>query len=488
MDKKIGLEHTIRNIVSESIGVSDTSNDRGTMRLEGKIGLEHTIRNIVTEKSLNELKRLDPDIIEIPPVKAPEIPSSVPVQPKPQKTEPLTPAPEKTPNVIDKSPNKLKPDISTKPDTPEKLKPDVSSKPSAPDKLKPDATTKPNARSKFRPFIFPLMNMDGTPISGPRDYVGADIYIHHARSRRTFGEDFNSDAEEIKQKSRKAQIIRKILDEKKKKDTETVNMNPKLKSQDLEERVRFMPTAKGATLGLGAAATAYGTGAVEKSQRAMDSQPQLDTEPGKINPNKSAFAKWLDTKNPLYDPKAAAEGPTGVDYALDAGQMMISPKITIPSGAAAVYRDLRRGDYTDAVLDGIGMFPLGAQAAKGAAWVGSKIGGLVSKAPGLSSSGSRVKAAADSVVNSKSRLLNPKDGGFRDSASTIASGAEIGNLGLQMSKIAGERANNNNTSTVSEFPGVLKDYGAEWGSQVKQTLQQAPQNLIDYAKKLKQKP
>jgi hypothetical protein len=95
------------------------------------------------------------------------------------------------------------------------------------------------------------MNMDGTPISGPRDYVGADIHIHHAGSRRTFGEDFNSDAEEIKQKSRKAQIIRKVLDEKKKKDTETVNMNPKLKTPNLSE-------AQTAT-------TAFGRGALDSA-------------------------------------------------------------------------------------------------------------------------------------------------------------------------------------------------------------------------------
>ena len=32
MDKKIGLEHTIRNIVSESIGVSGTDKYQGTPR------------------------------------------------------------------------------------------------------------------------------------------------------------------------------------------------------------------------------------------------------------------------------------------------------------------------------------------------------------------------------------------------------------------------------------------------------------------------
>jgi hypothetical protein len=55
MDKKIGLEHTIRNVVSESIGVSGTDKYQGTMRLEGKIGVEHTIRNVLTKKNDAEL-------------------------------------------------------------------------------------------------------------------------------------------------------------------------------------------------------------------------------------------------------------------------------------------------------------------------------------------------------------------------------------------------------------------------------------------------
>jgi hypothetical protein len=284
MDKKIGLEHTIRNVVSESIGVSGTDKYQGTpraflkpaplispkkgdehpngsatlaqrgrdkidssktMRIEGKIGLEHTIREVMLKeysrrnepivtgvdnlvgKNLDDWmnwmlgrkpKAFSPD--EVKPAVAPDV-SSPKVEPTPE----VKPKPE------------AKPEVKPKPEA----KPEVKPKPEA--KPKSEVKPKPEAKPKGS-FIPPLGGLGTSPFSGLSGDVAADIYVHHAASRKTFGENFSSDAKIIKKKSRKAQIIRKVLDEKKKKDTETVNMNPKLKNPDLTEADSFLQRTK----------------------------------------------------------------------------------------------------------------------------------------------------------------------------------------------------------------------------------------------------
>jgi hypothetical protein len=385
MDKKISLEHTIRNVVSESIGVSgtdkfqgtpraflrpaplitpkkegehpngsvnlaqrgrakiDTSNDRGTMRLEGKIGVEHAIRNIMERGGISDLippvvkppkaptapPPVDPKIIPKP---EPEV-APKPAEPKPD--APFVPKPQ-TPSVPKTdAPSVPKPQTPSVPkiQTPNLPKPQTPNVPKQeiPGKTKTQTPELPRTPKRF---IFPLMNMDGTPISGPRDYVPAEIYIHHAAKRKTFGEDFNSDAEKIKQKSRKAQIIRKILDEKKKKDTETVNMNPKLKVQDIEEGSKakaILGTA--ATLG-GSAALGAGTNTMDKAR--SYNAPRASGEKTDI----------LGLSNKDYG---------GTDLALDAASMV--PFIGTPAAAYSTYRAASRGDWADAGLNALSMIP-----------------------------------------------------------------------------------------------------------------------------------
>jgi len=377
MDKKIGLEHTIRNVVTESIGVSgtdkykgtpraflrpvplispkkgdehpdgsvnlaqrgrakiDASNSSGTMRVEEKIGLEHTIRNVLENKLIGGLVtgvvkggqllyKYGDEAIETlkkaPVEKKPGLPYKEP----PGKIElpPLEPAkPAGTPNVPAK-PNTPPASVPDKPKTPSVETPPASvpDKPktppsSVPDKPKTDAPVK-QEQPKNPPAKFPELNKTPDEVTTPKkdtekqnipridrkeqrkdqekrkteektqeknkeksrdkgknqdkkdrwrwplalgfgipDSVSktgmaspfdVNDFLHTAKKRRG-GSDTRpravkeeidlADAETIKKKTRKAQIIRKIIDEKKaeKKNTSTVILNPKLKIQEPDE-------------------------------------------------------------------------------------------------------------------------------------------------------------------------------------------------------------------------------------------------------------
>jgi hypothetical protein len=81
-----------------------------------------------------------------------------------------------------------------------------------------------------------LGDTSGGGAAGAKD-VGT--HLHKAGARR--GDRFNEEidpvaAETIKTKTKKAQIIRKVIDEqKKKKETSTVILNPKLKHQEADQ-------------------------------------------------------------------------------------------------------------------------------------------------------------------------------------------------------------------------------------------------------------
>jgi hypothetical protein len=348
MDKKIGLEHTIRNVVSESIGVSGTDKYQGTPRAflkpaplispkkgdehpngsatlaqrgrakitssetmgvrEEKIGLEHTIRNVLEgvgalvtgitkggqllykygDDVIDALKKAPvekkpglpykepPKKIELPPLEPakPPVAPTVPARPNVPPSAPPASVPGRPntpPATVPGRPNTNKPELPTNPPgkLPEPNKaPDDAVKPQVPNLPKTDrpnrldkkADDKNKAKDKGKdkgkdknkdknkdkkkdkkdrwqmpPLGLGLPSITPDPVTGLSDYVPADIMVHMAQKRRVYEE---TDAEVIKKKTRKAQIIRKIIDEaknKKAKNTETVNLHPKLKTQEPDE-------------------------------------------------------------------------------------------------------------------------------------------------------------------------------------------------------------------------------------------------------------
>jgi hypothetical protein len=449
MDKKIGLEHTIRNVVSESIGVSgtdkfqgtpraflrpaplitpkkegehpngsvnlaqrgrakiDTSNDRGTMSLEGKIGVEHTIRSLLeggkkapdAKTTLKDLFGID---LEIPTNKGdlvpyePKVPSTTTTIKTDQttKTDVETKPAVKTDQTT-KTDVETKPAVKTNPQTKTDTKTAVKTNPQTKTDTKTAVKTNPKSNPKGNPkgsFVFPLLNIDGTPISGPRDYVPAEIYVHHANKRKTFGEDFNSDAMEIKQKSRKAQIIRKILDEKKKKDTETVNMNPKLKPQDLGERYT---KRAGALLGVASGASEKETGL----------QAQIDKQQKKLDPYNPVLNKkdtWYKSKE--YD--SNIYNPTS-DFNMDLASMI--PVVGAVPSAIQAYRNLERGDYVNAGLDALGVIPGAGLLTKGLKFFG-KAGKATSTLGKVGETAKRIAVPISHATDTKGGLTAVKPG------------------------------------------------------------------------------
>lgn len=105
---------------------------------------------------------------------------------------------------------------------------------------KTEPVKKPGGGIVIPPFGLPGVGTFDVPSIGSGKTTDVGTYTHKAGKRLAdrFAEEYNlQDAEEIKRKSRKAQIIRKIIDEqkKKKRDTSTVDLHPKLKNQEPDQ-------------------------------------------------------------------------------------------------------------------------------------------------------------------------------------------------------------------------------------------------------------
>lgn len=354
MTKKICLEHTIRNVINESIGGPNTDKFKGTQKaflqpaphIEPKVGDSHPDGSSVTAKrglakikqseTMKEEEQLEEggklkaaekalEIISKTPKYADEIADdaakmakdfwskikpaeelpTVPTKPaeklpatkvekpaaapKPAETKPNDKLPEVKPEVKTEVKPQVKPEVKpevktqTKPETttvqnklPEvkpQVKPEtktdtVTTTPTATKDTKPvkielpNSQVKPSTKTqeilrrinrlkdennddnkpgkpedrKRRQFGVPSIPINKQPVNPLRGYVPTNPYLHYADDRRSFGEEIDlDDAEKIKKKTRKAQIIRKIIDEqKKKKETSTVILNPKLKDQEMD--------------------------------------------------------------------------------------------------------------------------------------------------------------------------------------------------------------------------------------------------------------
>jgi hypothetical protein len=523
MDKKLGLEHTIRNIMGESFGGGVTTdkykrtansffrNERNYLIERGKVGPDVDAKiKLFTEPpaapttpgTTKPVKPVEPAPTE------PEVqpnPIQPEIKPKPAEPEvkPETPAAPAKKTEEGPSPDgKIKPRGEATPEATPKAGEGPAPKPGAPKKSSPEEPATPRKNFSGFPVIsFPLSVV---PVFGPYGGEKPGIYLHSPEER--FGESVESDTirqsienvarpkkkldktsmakqSELRTKVyeetvKRANIVRKAVAEKKGSNP-IVDTNPKLENMELDEKFSYkslIPTKKGVAA-FGAGATLGGLGAMEKSQRAMDSQTQVDQFEAP-NPEKSAFAKTLDKWNPLYDPEAAKAGPSGTDYALDALQWAPNPIISGAAGASAVVRDLRRGDYTDAVSDFVGMVP----GTKFASWGISKLGGALSKVPGMVSSGKKVAKAGEKL--GASRLSNPKVGGYRDTAATVASGLEVGDFGrkikqtvdqIQGAKESGawdqlDQQTKNELEPYSTIGGTLKQTGKKYIQDIKKDV------------------
>jgi hypothetical protein len=314
-EKKTGLEHTIRNIVSESIG-SGISTDKfkktpnsffKPVHIEPKKGDEHVngyssvraSRNVQKERNSETMKEEDqldelvapavkgateigkfilkryktspkkvPEKNLAPPIEAPTKPKAPTVEPSKPTIEPEVPAP--APAPVPKTPTPKKPDVSPEtpgglpfpilpvpvpvpgttptPGTDKLTKPKTGETPSPTPGVGtgPTPTPGPKGRGKDKsetkkrsPFLLPGLTPGQTTGVFQNSVVPVNIYKHMPAEYMYHEEtDFTKDAVEIKRKTRKAQIIKKIIDEaktKKTKNTETVNLHPKLKNLEPDE-------------------------------------------------------------------------------------------------------------------------------------------------------------------------------------------------------------------------------------------------------------
>lgn len=342
MDKKIGLEHTIRNIINESLGAGVTTDKfKGSQKaflqpapqIKPKVGDAHPDGSAVTAKrglakinqseTMKEEEQIDETAAkllvkggellaktlgyaddaadakkmtkdfwskikpaeELPVVKPTEklpagkstttsnVPATTTKAPsgKTAGTPPAT-APSQTPPAVTPGTPQTPPAVKTPTTTPAPAPVTVpktgtsvgtklgvagatatavgtaiATKLKTKTKGKGDGTTpppgKPPKPGREGGMIAPPLGLPGAPdISGSGSGRTIDVptYTHRAgkRSSDRFSEEYNlQDAEEIKRKSRKAQIIRKIIDEqkKKKRDTATVDLHPKLKNQEPDQ-------------------------------------------------------------------------------------------------------------------------------------------------------------------------------------------------------------------------------------------------------------
>ena len=329
-ESKVGLEHAIRNVMTESIGGPNTDKFKGTPpsflrpipTIKPKVGDAHpdgtvaitqrgkdkikTSETMKEEEQIDELsgvisgvtkgvglvakygddaaKMVDDFFKKTPPVKTPKKPEYAPLPPqappgnlpvpvKPQ--TPVAPAAPK-PNAPASTPAAPKPvapaPAAPKPTSPAPAPTVPATKPTAPAAPKPTApapATKPVTKTKTstktktaaavaaglavgatvaskikdlftgRGGIVPPPGIGDTSGGSAAGSIDVNTHRHTAAGRR--GDRFNEQidpgaAETIKKKTRKAQIIRKVIDEqKKKKETSTVILNPKLKHQEADQ-------------------------------------------------------------------------------------------------------------------------------------------------------------------------------------------------------------------------------------------------------------
>lgn len=307
MNKKLGLEHTIRNLLSESLGGGITTdkfsktprsffkpvhiepkkagehvNGTSTVRAARNAQLSKDSETVKEEEQLDEFlaptikligraaapyvddllkikpKAFEPPLAPVKPAKptvkpAPAVPkpapAPVPAAPKPAPAPvPAVPRPVPAPGSLPTPSNVPATGPSTTP-VPAPAPGPAASPSSGKGKEKQPNKTKIEEPSKKdrRRLPFPTLTIDPVPLETKGGYVPVDSYTHMAQDRRTYGEamendDKREDIENVprrnsRNRTRQAEIIRKIIEEKKnkKKIISTVKINPELKNQEADQ-------------------------------------------------------------------------------------------------------------------------------------------------------------------------------------------------------------------------------------------------------------
>lgn len=269
MTKKICLEHTIRKLRAGQLDEFLVP----TAKLIGRAAAPYVDDGIkMLDDLLKKPKALEPPAAPVKPkpkieplkpkVEPPAVPK--PATPKPQ----VQPAPAPAPAPATPSPAPVVPKPSTAPKpgslpTPSNVpatEPSTSTVPAPlpgpaaspssgkgkekqPNKTKVD---EPSKRDRRR-LPFPTLTINPVPLETKGGYVPVDSYTHMAQDRRTYGEatendDKREDIENVprrnsRNRTRQAEIIRKIIEEKKnkKKIISTVKINPELKNQEADQ-------------------------------------------------------------------------------------------------------------------------------------------------------------------------------------------------------------------------------------------------------------
>ena len=293
MDKKISLEHAVRNVMQESIGGPNTDKFKGTPKpflqpaphIEPKVGDSHPDASVVTSKRGNakiqqsetmreeQIEEGKLDLLKLG-VKAAEkgaeyaddvaksakeftkdFWSKIKPAEKEAETLPNTKPTEQLPAKIEPKPEvKTEPKVEVKPETKTqtltKTEPKVEVKP----ETKTQTLTKPKIDKPIPPlppggsggggkggqrrgFAIPGVHPD--IVAGLNGYVPVKTIMHYASDRVSFGEEVErkrAKTAEIKLKiidenNKRASIIKKAIEDKK----STVILNPKLKNPEADK-------------------------------------------------------------------------------------------------------------------------------------------------------------------------------------------------------------------------------------------------------------
>lgn len=452
MDKKLGLEHTIRNIMGESLGGGVTTDKYKKtansffrpFHAEPRKGEEHTnggsvrgARNAqkertsetmlnMSEQQLHEFKAPE---VKVKPPKSLAPPSEAPINPTPKTTplepniepeiipEPSTPAPAQAPapgNVPApaqapapggaSAPGKKSVPAPAPGGTP-------ATKKQQPNPPKTEETPSSKPKPKFPVISFPLSVV---PVFGPHGGENPGIYLHSPEER--FGESVESDTirqsienvarpkkkldktsmakqSELRTKVyeetvKRANIVRKAVAEKKGSNP-IVDTNPKLKNMELDEKF----IGRAAALG-GAGVVGYG-GALETPRKTFDKYKTPEDQEKALKGQKDL----LGIPNERYG---------GVDVVTDFTTMIPGP-IGTASALYGAKRAFDRGDYTDTALNLVSAVPL----------VGTGVKALKFLGKGFGTAGKAIQ----------------KGGTV---ASDVATGAQLGDIPYQVDKMSKE--------------------------------------------------
>ena len=438
MDKKLGLEHTIRNIITESIGVS--GNDKFTktgnsffksFHAEPKKGDTHpngnavrAARNVSKERTSETMNRVTEEeqideFVKIkvnppPKIPAPEpmparpapapAPAPQPVKPAPapapapQPVQPVKPAPAPAPQPAQST--KQAPGPAPKPaqSTKQAPAPGPAPKPAPAPPPAPKTDTKVKTKTPKNKFKFPIMPfpLSVHPLSGAHGRAPVNIHLHSAQER--FGESTEADSirrsienvarpnsknkltkqAELKTKiidetTKKANIVRAAVKEKKGGQNPLVDTKPKLNDLELDEK--FLRRAATA----GTAGVAGYAGALETPRKTLDKYKSVEDQEKALKGQTDPFG----IPNERY---------SGVDVALDIASM--SPIGGFVPALYSAKRSFDRGDYTDTALNLASAIPGVGTLIKGAKFLGK---GAVAAGKSLQKGGTVASDVASGV-------------------------------------------------------------------------------------------